>query len=406
MAFIDTYVLYEFLKRLTTPFQQMEAYRLGLIDDNGNILKRREYFTSEESRALTKFDVLIVNLKKLIGMIPGGQSQLATIAAAIYLMREEKNINESNLEDSLFELESKFKSVMEEVSSVYEDAPTNTTAGIAGLGPSDLKIPPKARRKYIRSNQKTTEILQSIIRRRMPNIVGVSEDISLEYHSDLNDKLWMNSKLKDEVRGKLLQIADAWREFANIPEEKVLDIIITGGNVNYNYTSKSDIDLHLVVDRNNIMPGCNREFMDDYLQNKKILWTVTHPTINIYGYPVELYAQHVEDKPHPGQGVYSISKNKWLQAPENLGLDFAHDQILQDKVDFYKNMIDSLIDQKADNDSIKGLRSKLQTLRSDSIAQGGEFAMGNLIFKELRNQGYLDKINDYQRTNMDKGLSL
>jgi len=400
--FVDTFILYEFLKRLTTPFTQMDAYRLGLIDANGNVLKRRELFNYEESRALSKFDILIINLKKLIGMIPGGQSQLASIAAAIYLMREEKNINENNLENSLFELEENFNKIFNEVKQVYEDAPVNSTAGIAGLGPSDLKIPPKSRRKYIKNNEKTTNLLMGLIRRRMPAMVG--EDTSLEYHKELNSKLWDGNILKDEVRGKLLQIADAWKNFAKIPDDKIQDIIITGGNVNYNYTPQSDIDLHLIVNRDSLNP--NREFVDEYLQDKKILWTLTHPDIHIYGYPVELYAQDPEEHAHYGQGVYSVMKQSWLQAPEYLGLDFGSNASLQNKVQFYKDMIDKLIDQQADTDAIDSLKKKIRTMRGDSIAKSGEFAFGNLIFKDLRNQGYLDKINDYERSKMDKGLSL
>lgn len=401
--YIDTYLLYEFLKRLTTPFNQMDAYRMRLIDDNGNILKRREDFNSEELRALSKFDIVIINLKKLIGRIPGGQSQLASIAAAIYLMREENNINESTLENSIFELENKYYNIFNEISSLNEDdVPANNTSGIAGLTPDSLKIPPKARRKYVRHNEKTTEILQGIIRRRSPNLVG--ENTSLEYHKELNNKIWDGNILKDEIRGKLLQIADAWRSFAKIPEDLVQDIIITGGNVNYNYTPQSDIDLHLIVDRNAL--NSDREFVDEYLQDKKILWTLTHPDIHIYGYPVELYAQDPDEHAHYGQGVYSVVKNTWLQAPEYLGLDFASNDSLQNKVEFYKDMIDKLIDQQADSDTINSLKKKIRTMRGDSIAQSGEFAFGNLIFKDLRNQGYLDKINDYERSRMDKGLSL
>ena len=45
-------------------------------------------------------------------------------------------------------------------------------------------------------------------------------------------------------------------------------------------------------------------------------------------------------------------------------------------------------------------------MRGDSIAQGGEFAFGNLVFKELRNAGYLDKLSDYDKSRKDKALSL
>ena len=45
-------------------------------------------------------------------------------------------------------------------------------------------------------------------------------------------------------------------------------------------------------------------------------------------------------------------------------------------------------------------------MRSDSIAKQGEFALGNLVFKDLRNSGYIDKLNIYKKERMDKNLSL
>ena len=59
----------------------------------------------------------------------------------------------------------------------------------------------------------------------------------------------------------------------NIPKKAIKDVILTGGNVNYNYTRYSDIDLHLVIDKE--MIDCPT-VLDDYLQSKKQLWALTH----------------------------------------------------------------------------------------------------------------------------------
>jgi hypothetical protein len=69
-------------------------------------------------------------------------------------------------------------------------------------------------------------------------------------------------------------------------------------------------------------------------------------------------------------------------------------------------MIEKLIENKSDQDAIQTLKKKLKMMRGDSIAQGGEFSFGNLVFKELRNLGYLDKLNDYEKTMQDSALSL
>lgn len=391
---IDTIAVYQILRKLVTPFEQMDAYRLGIIDENGNFLKSRNQLqTQQEKDAVTLLDVLVINLKRLLGNLPGGKSRLASFAAALFLLRQQPKLQENNITDILFSLEENFKKTYEEIQQIYEDVPMNSSGSgaVYGTKPGETVVTKKAAKKYKEKN-----ILQ-LIRR-------VQEDTTLQYHNTLNPKIWQNSRLKDEVRGKLIQIADAWAKFANIPNSLIVDIIITGGNVNYNYTDQSDIDLHLVIDRNQFNP--DRQLTDDYLQDKKILWTLSHNDLHIYGYPVELYAQDVTETPHSGQGVYSIMHDEWIQQPQNLSINFARNYYLQKKVKFYKDLIDKMISQNATDGTLDMIKQKIRKMRGDSIAKNGEFAFGNLVFKDLRNQGYLDKMDNYQRSNQDKALSL
>ncbi|NBX28543.1 MAG: hypothetical protein EBR55_09930 [Chitinophagia bacterium] len=89
-----------------------------------------------------------------------------------------------------------------------------------------------------------------------------------------------------------------------------------------------------------------------------------------------------------------------------LDINFENDYHLQKKVQFYKDMINKMIEDNASDDSIEVLKDKIKKMRGDSIAKEGEFAFGNLVFKDLRNAGYLDKLNDYKKTKQDKILSL
>lgn len=389
---IDTVSIYQILRKLVTPFIQMPAYRAGVINQNGDFLVSRNEMTQEQLDSCSLLDVMVINLKKLIGKLPGGRTQLASLAAAMFLIRQNKIVTEENLVNILFTLEEDF---MASVEQLMEDAPAmSASAGhIAGIGakdPFDIGVSKKAQEKYKKKNA---------MFRRKP-----VKESTLQYHEQLNPKIWDNMMLKSEIRGKLLQIADEWRRFANIDPEMVQDIIITGGNVNYNYTDQSDIDLHLVLDRNMINP--NRALVDDYLQDKKILWTLSHQGINVKGYPVELYAQDLDEQPHEGQGVYSLIDNTWIQAPRYLGLDFENNFHLRKKVQFYMDLIDKMIGQKASKDTMDMIKQRIRQMRGDSIKQGGEFAFGNLVFKELRNMGYLDKMDDYEKTMQDKALSL
>jgi hypothetical protein len=86
MSAVDLYLVYEFIKRLSTPFEETEAYKLGIINDEGKVIKSPR--TSEEKNALTPFDKLIFNLKKLLKKVTGIERRISTFAAALFLLRE------------------------------------------------------------------------------------------------------------------------------------------------------------------------------------------------------------------------------------------------------------------------------------------------------------------------------
>jgi hypothetical protein len=227
--------------------------------------------------------------------------------------------------------------------------------------------------------------------------------LQLQYHKELNPKLWNDFELKPEVRAKLLQFAEVWRQFAKIPKSAVKEVIMLGGNANYNYTDMSDIDVHLVVDKTLIAK--DNPLLDDYLQDKKQMWTMSHK-ITILGYGLEPYAQDISVEYPKEQGVYSLTKDEWIAKPEFVGDGMLKDPYLKKKVKFYMKMIDDMINNHVDLDSVKNFKEKLRDMRGAAIKKGGEFSFENLVFKELRNQGYLDKLSAYQRTNQDQELSL
>ena len=61
----NIYFVYQFLKKLVTPFEKTKAFELGIIDEKGKILKRRrDLKTKDEKEAYTLSDTLIWNIKK------------------------------------------------------------------------------------------------------------------------------------------------------------------------------------------------------------------------------------------------------------------------------------------------------------------------------------------------------
>lgn len=229
-----------------------------------------------------------------------------------------------------------------------------------------------------------------------------SSAITLQYHTELNPELWDHQTIKSEVKDKLIQIAHVWIQFANIPSDAVEDLLIVGGNANFNYTPYSDIDLHILVDKSKIA-DCP-EILDDYLKDKKYIWSQTHD-IKIYGHDVEIYAQDINEPVPFNQGSYSLLKDDWITAPKQEKVDLNSPE-LKLKVSNHIQKIESLLSSNADDVSIQRFKDKIRDMRSAGLKKAGEFSLENLAFKELRNLGYFEKINQYLKTKQDEKLSL
>lgn len=84
---LNLYALYSIIKRLVTPFENTTAYKLGIIDKDGN-RTNEPLDTPDKRKAYTAFDVFVFNMKKLLAKVPGGSSRIATYSAALYLLKE------------------------------------------------------------------------------------------------------------------------------------------------------------------------------------------------------------------------------------------------------------------------------------------------------------------------------
>lgn len=92
---MDLYLTYSFMKRLVAPFEEWEAFKLGVIDKDGNILLKDKERNSQQKKAFTKFDLLVLKLKKLLAKVPGGSSKMASFAAALWLIKENDELIET-----------------------------------------------------------------------------------------------------------------------------------------------------------------------------------------------------------------------------------------------------------------------------------------------------------------------
>ena len=86
---LDLFLVYQFVKRLSTPWNKTEAFKLGLINEKG--VKLKSAVSSEEQKAYAYYDRLVFNLKRLLEKLPGGKTRLGSFAAALFLMKEGVN---------------------------------------------------------------------------------------------------------------------------------------------------------------------------------------------------------------------------------------------------------------------------------------------------------------------------
>ena len=153
---VDLFLVYQFIKRLSTPFDKTKAFELGLIDEKGKRLKKAS--TREEKDAMTYYDRLIFNLKRLIAKV-GVQGKFVTFAAALFLLKEEQSgikRDEEITEKELMLFKEQNMSTIKDLVELTEDAPANAvgTGNIAGAGPGeDPPISMRVLRKHRNKNK-------------------------------------------------------------------------------------------------------------------------------------------------------------------------------------------------------------------------------------------------------------
>lgn len=98
----DFFYTLRFLRLLTTPWKKTNAYKEGIIDDNGKVIKKPE--TSKEKSVYNTFHRLVYNLKRLLNKLPFGRSTIASYAAALFLIKEESNMSDVAMRKVMLEV--------------------------------------------------------------------------------------------------------------------------------------------------------------------------------------------------------------------------------------------------------------------------------------------------------------
>lgn len=215
---------------------------------------------------------------------------------------------------------------------------------------------------------------------------------------ELNPKLWEDKKLKRDVREAIIDIVSEFMDNLIIPVE-ILDVRVVGSNASYNYTEHSDLDVHIISDLE--LVGSPAEIVQALYNSERSNFNRTH-NIKIKGIDVELYVEDVNSSV-TSNGIYSVIDDIWIKEPQII----KERSVKIDKKEL-RDLVNSVKSVLADGDSddIKDCINMLYLMRKDSIAIDGEYGVGNLLFKEIRNRGLLSALKDKYNEMISDELTL
>ena len=235
---------------------------------------------------------------------------------------------------------------------------------------------------------------------------------SFYLQDELNPEIWdspehpKSAKLKPEIRNRLLKVAQIFIDYLD-DDFFVHDIIFIGSLAGYNWSEFSDFDIHILYDSSEFSGDV--ELHKELFRLKKTVFNAAHD-IRIKGYETELFAQDTNE-PEKSAGSYSILNNEWIRIPEkeNFTID---EKKLKDKSQQWMDIIDGVLENAEDEDLedaiklVKKYKEKIRKYRTCGLKKEGEFSYENLVFKFLRRNGYISKLENFKNKIADKKLSL
>ena len=272
----------------------------------------------------------------------------------------------------------------------------------------------KKQKTIVISESQAKQLQRYLMEETNPEDVDLS---SFKIKKKLNPKFWKNNKLDSRVRLKLLDIADDFVDSLNINWTEPSDITMTGSLANYTWNEKySDIDLHIIMDYKKVDKRV--DFVKNYFDSKKKEWNEKHKDIKIYGFPVEVYVQD-EKETHKSSGVYSLETNEWITEPDADNFsddDYNHDAVKKVVADYMNqiddieskfNKVEDLHQTEQIYDEADEIFDNIKDERKNAFKTADkELSDGNVIFKTLRRNGYIEKISNLKDKTYDKLNSL
>jgi len=136
---VDLLIAYRVIKLLVTPFEKQEAFKQGIIDKDGNVLKKYNTLTAtKDKQSYTILHRFVFNLKRILTRVGlGGTFGSFAVALGLLLKEDKKYIQYKSLIESvviqyLKETNQYDQLLMEqgEVKPVYQTKPVMNCFGI------------------------------------------------------------------------------------------------------------------------------------------------------------------------------------------------------------------------------------------------------------------------------------
>lgn len=176
---VDNLIAFRVLYMLVTPFDKTEAFKFGIIDKEGVALKKsKDLKTTEEKDSYTNLHRLVFSLKRLLGKVPGGKSQLASLVAAYWLIKEsyvsKTQVKQEQLETMIDMLEQKNITMVEEELEIEKFLKIMEEGGAAAIA-NTTGAATATDKAVVRLNKKgkpVSGIMGNMYRRKKPVQMG------------------------------------------------------------------------------------------------------------------------------------------------------------------------------------------------------------------------------------------
>jgi len=100
----DLVYTFRFIRMMVMKWENWDAFKEGVIDENGKRIKSVKLDTDAKKASYTPFIRLAANIKRVVSKIPFGKTKLGSFAAALLLIKENGNLTNKNLKHILEKL--------------------------------------------------------------------------------------------------------------------------------------------------------------------------------------------------------------------------------------------------------------------------------------------------------------